>query len=78
MPNGEPTLRVRSGGSNDDEHCAQAADPSLTQSELDAPGIRRRSGRGFRYFAPDGTPPKDEVALARIKALVIPPAWEED
>jgi hypothetical protein len=35
---------------------AQAADPSLTQSELDAPGIRRRSGRGFRYSAPDGTP----------------------
>ena len=47
---------------------AQAADPSLTQSELDAPGIRwRRSGRGFRYSAPDGTPLKDEVALARSR-----------
>jgi len=57
----------------------QAAAPSLTQSELDAPRIRRRrSGRGFRYFAPDGTSLKDEVAHARIKALVIPSACEED
>jgi len=57
---------------------AKAADASLTRSELTAPGIRRRrSGRGFRYFAADGTPLADAVALARIKALVIPPAWED-
>ena len=56
----------------------QAADASLTRSELGAPGIRRRRyGRGFRYFAPDGTPVADDAALARIKALVIPPAWED-
>jgi DNA topoisomerase IB len=56
----------------------QAVDASLTRSELSAPGIRRRrSGRGFRYFAPDGTSLADDAALARIKALVIPPAWED-
>jgi hypothetical protein len=52
---------------------------SLTRSELSAPGIRRRRcGRGFRYFAPDGTPLADEAGLTRIKALVIPPAWAQD
>jgi DNA topoisomerase IB len=50
----------------------------LIRSELTDPGIRRRrSGRGFRYLRPDGQPLKDPVALARIKALVIPPAWED-
>ncbi len=57
---------------------AKAVDASLTRSELTAPGIRRRrSGRGFRYFAADGKPLADPVARARIKALVIPPAWED-
>jgi len=56
----------------------QAVDDSLTHSELTAPGIRRqRCGRGFRYFAPDGRPLADRVTLARIKALVVPPAWED-
>jgi len=50
----------------------------LVRSELTAAGIRRqRCGRGFRYFAADGTPLTDAGALARIKALVIPPAWED-
>jgi DNA topoisomerase IB len=31
----------------------------------------------FRYFAPDGKPLADDAARARIKALVIPPAWED-
>jgi DNA topoisomerase-1 len=44
----------------------------------DRPGIRRlRQGEGFVYVGPDGAPVADERALARIKALVIPPAWEE-
>lgn len=42
------------------------------------PGIRRRrEGEGFVYVGPDGTPVTDERVLARIKALAIPPAWEE-
>jgi DNA topoisomerase IB len=42
------------------------------------PGIaRRRAGKGFRYITPDGTPVKGAATLARIKALVIPPAWKD-
>jgi len=41
------------------------------------PGITRKaSARGFSYRHPDGSPVEDEMTLARIKALVIPPAWE--
>ena len=40
------------------------------------PGIRRvRSGEGFRYIGPDDKPVNDAETLARIKSLVIPPAW---
>jgi DNA topoisomerase-1 len=55
------------------------ADPAaLVRSDLSGPGIRRRRhGRGFRYLGPDGTPVRDREVLARIKALVIPPAWED-
>ena len=41
------------------------------------PGIARlRSGRGFRYrLQADGRPVREADALARIRALAIPPAW---
>src|SRR6201993_5277452 len=62
-----------------------AADP--VQSAKDAglryvtdaqPGIlRKRRGRGFRYIGPDGKPVRDPEVLARIKSLVIPPAWTD-
>jgi DNA topoisomerase-1 len=42
----------------------------------DEPGIQRvRIGRGFRYRRPDGRPLRDRATLARIRSLVIPPAW---
>lgn len=42
------------------------------------PGIRRvRSGRGFRYVDADGKTVKDADTRARIRALVIPPAWTD-
>jgi DNA topoisomerase-1 len=42
------------------------------------PGIRReRRGDGFRYVRCDGKPVTDAKALARIRALAIPPAWED-
>ena len=42
------------------------------------PGItRRRAGRGFSYRDPDGARIRDREVLARIRALAIPPAWEE-
>ncbi len=47
----------------------------LTDSE---PGIKRkRSGEGFRYFTPLGKEIKEKKVLERIKALVIPPAWDD-
>lgn len=43
-----------------------------------APGIRRLGSRGtFRYVFPDGTPVRDDPTLARIKALAVPPAYED-
>jgi len=44
----------------------------------DRPGIRRETAReGFRYLDARGEPVLDENTLARIKSLVIPPAWTE-
>jgi len=42
------------------------------------PGIRRVMVRdGFRYLGPDGKAVRDRQTLARIQALVIPPAWTD-
>jgi DNA topoisomerase-1 len=42
------------------------------------PGIRRkRSGKGFRYIAPDGQTIRDAHELDRIKHIGIPPAWTD-
>jgi DNA topoisomerase-1 len=39
-------------------------------------GLRRLAhGKGFSHVDEDGRTVKDEATLARIKALVIPPAW---
>ena len=44
----------------------------------DRPGIRREAAKeGFRYLDARGEPVLDENTLARIKSLVIPPAWTE-
>lgn len=43
-----------------------------------APGISRvRRGKSFLYRKPDGSVVKDQGTLARIKAMAIPPAWED-
>lgn len=40
------------------------------------PGIKReRNGKGFRYRDPSGKIVRDKETLARIKSIVIPPAW---
>ncbi len=42
------------------------------------PGIRRtRSGSTFRYFSPNGRRVTVADELARVRSLVIPPAWED-
>jgi DNA topoisomerase IB len=50
----------------------------LIRSDLTADGIRRRRcGKGFCYYAADGTRLTDPAILNRVRALVIPPAWED-
>lgn len=49
----------------------------LRRSDPQRPGLRRiRHGRGFRYVDADGAV-VDAETLARIRELVIPPAWED-
>jgi DNA topoisomerase I len=50
----------------------------LRRSDLGKPGIaRKRRGKGFAYYDPDGNLLSDPQTLARIKDLVIPPAWKK-
>ncbi|GAA0316498.1 DNA topoisomerase IB [Streptomyces polychromogenes] len=50
----------------------------LRTSRPDRPGCTRiRHGRGFRYLDPAGRPLTDGAERARIRALVIPPAWRD-
>jgi DNA topoisomerase IB len=60
------------------EALAGAPGGALIRSDPGGTGIRRRRcGRGFSYLGPDLAAIKDLRTLARIKALVIPPAWED-
>jgi len=48
----------------------------LVRIDPASPGLgRRRCGRGFGYLDADGELIADRPDIARIKALVIPPAW---
>ena len=50
----------------------------LRRIDCSGPGIRRvRRGRGFSYVYPDGSKVVDAETLERIRALVLPPAWED-
>jgi len=57
---------------------ASAEEAGLRFVADDQPGIsRRRSGRAFTYNLPTGARVREARTLARIRALVIPPAWRE-
>ena len=57
---------------------AMTAGGPLRRSDPNGTGIRRRRrGRGLTYLGADATAVKDPRTLARIKALVIPPAWRD-
>jgi DNA topoisomerase I len=57
---------------------AHAREAGLRYVTDDAPGIRRvRDGAKFKYTDPDGKEITDEAALARIRKLAIPPAYED-
>jgi DNA topoisomerase I len=50
----------------------------LRRVDCSGPGLQRvRHGRGFRYLDEDGEPIGDRELIERIRALAIPPAWEE-
>jgi DNA topoisomerase-1 len=57
--------------------CQDAAETAgLFYADTDAPGVvRRRAGKGFSYFGPNGRRVADPAILRRIRALAIPPAW---
>ena len=50
----------------------------LRRADPSGPGYhRRRRGKGFSYTDEHGGPLADPVALDRIRALAIPPAWRD-
>jgi DNA topoisomerase-1 len=64
-------LRLRA----ESRHAARAA--GLRYVEDSAPGIRRqRKGTGFSYTDAHGRAIRDQATLSRIRALAIPPAWQ--
>ncbi|MDO8900292.1 MAG: DNA topoisomerase IB [Phenylobacterium sp.] len=59
-------------------HPSEPLDFGLVYVNADDPGLTRRGGpSGFRYMDAKGEPVTDRPTLARIEALVIPPAWTE-
>jgi len=65
------------GGARKNGAQVSADQASLTYVTDSEPGIRRlRAGQGFSYRSPDGRT-VNRAALARIKALAIPPAWTD-
>jgi DNA topoisomerase-1 len=52
--------------------------PRLRRSDCAIAGIKRRNrGRGFEYVDPDGERIEDPDVVERIRALAIPPGWED-
>jgi DNA topoisomerase I len=50
----------------------------LRRSDHEAPGITRvGAGKGFFYRDPDGERITDDRTIERIRALAIPPAWDD-
>ncbi|RLP88420.1 MULTISPECIES: DNA topoisomerase IB [unclassified Micromonospora] len=50
----------------------------LRRSDPGRPGYgRRRRGRGWHFVDPTGAPVRDPEQLARLRELVIPPAWQD-
>src|SRR6266478_7744039 len=60
------------------EHREAATSAGLSYVTDGVAGIRRqRAGRGWVFFAPDGSRIRDAAERARIQSLVIPPAWTD-
>jgi DNA topoisomerase-1 len=60
------------------EHQTAAVSAGLRYVTDGVSGIRRkRSGKGWTYYAPDGSRITDAAERKRLNALAIPPAWTE-
>jgi DNA topoisomerase-1 len=60
------------------EAVESAEEAGLTYVSDEDPGLRRAATRsGFRYLDADDRPVTDEATLARIRKLVLPPAWTD-
>ena len=57
-----------------------ASRPSqLTYVDDDRPGItRKRSGKGWSYYSPDGKLIKDKAERKRLNAIALPPAYVDE
>jgi DNA topoisomerase I len=54
------------------------APAGLVRVDPATPGLtRRRRGRGWSFHDATGAPVSDPAEIARIKSLVIPPAWQD-
>ena len=68
---------VSSNHADDDPAAPRRPDDLAYVSDAE-PGIRRRrAGTGFGFTSPDGKKITNKAEIARIKALVIPPAWTD-
>ena len=55
-----------------------AREAGLRYATDEAPGFsRRRRGKGFSYLDRDGNVIRDPEVIARIRSIVIPPAWTD-
>jgi DNA topoisomerase I len=67
--------RIRDGSKEEREDAKLAG---LQYVDDSARGIhRQKRGRSFSYVGPDDKTVRDRKTLARIQALVIPPAWKD-
>src|SRR5688572_23665875 len=74
----EPHRLRRHAGSHTATAAQSARAAGLSYTADCRPGIRRvRHGSTFRYFTAAGRRVTNRQELERIRALVIPPAWEE-
>lgn len=62
----------------DMDHGSPQVKTRLRRSDPSVPGYTRvRQAQGFGYLDSGGSPIADQQTLARIQALVIPPAWRD-
>jgi DNA topoisomerase I len=68
----------RGAADEPDEEFEAALAAGLRYVGETSPGIhRKRAGKGFAYYAPDGKLVRQKERLDRIRSLAVPPAWTE-